>query len=73
MWDDDATYYQSRAEQELELAQSATNPHAARAHYLIAGFYLDRVYNRPSPPARPVAQYWSAAPHDQAKVRPHAA
>ncbi len=45
MTGDDTDYYRSRAEAELALAQSAEHPDAARAHYLLAGFYLDRVYN----------------------------
>jgi hypothetical protein len=41
---DEAAYFQRRAEQELALAQSAKNPKAAKAHYLIASAYLDRVH-----------------------------
>ena len=41
---DEAAYFQRRAEQELELAQSAKDPKAAKAHYLIASAYLDRVH-----------------------------
>ena len=37
-------YYQQRAETELELAQTAEHANAVRAHYLLAGYYLDRVH-----------------------------
>ena len=37
-------YYQERAETELELAQTAGHANAVRAHYLLAGYYLDRVH-----------------------------
>ena len=42
---DDGEYYENRAEQELELAQRSDHPAVVRAHYLIAGFYLDSIYN----------------------------
>lgn len=41
---DSRDYYQQRAETELELAQTAGHANAVRAHYLLAGFYLDRVH-----------------------------
>jgi hypothetical protein len=41
---DDQDYYLARAEQELELAQQSEQPDAVRIHYLLAGYYLDRVY-----------------------------
>jgi hypothetical protein len=41
------TYFYDRAEAELELAQSAEHPAAVRAHYLLAGHYLDRFYGEP--------------------------
>ena len=37
-------YLTQRAEAELELAQTATHPAAVKAHYLLAGYYLDRIY-----------------------------
>ena len=40
----DADYYESRAEAELHRARNAGHPDAARAHYLIAGVYLDRAH-----------------------------
>ena len=43
----DRAYYLSRAEAELALALCATHPAAIRAHYHLAGFYLDRAYGHP--------------------------
>jgi len=40
----DTDYYYRRAEAELEQAQRATSPAAVKAHYTLAGHYLDRVY-----------------------------
>jgi hypothetical protein len=37
-------YYLERAEAELDLANAARHEKAARAHYYLAGFYLDRAY-----------------------------
>lgn len=42
----DLPYFQERAEQEIRRAELADHPDAARAHYLLAGFYLDLVHNR---------------------------
>lgn len=44
MTQDDTAYFLRRAEAELESAQAATHPAAVRAHYLLAGMYLDLVY-----------------------------
>jgi hypothetical protein len=41
---ENTSYFESRAEEELELAEQAAHPAAVRAHYLLAGFYLDQVY-----------------------------
>jgi hypothetical protein len=38
------SYFEGRAEEELQLAEQAAHPAAVRAHYLLAGFYLDQVY-----------------------------
>ena len=38
-------YFYVRAEAELELAQRAEHPAAVKAHYELAGYYLDRSYN----------------------------
>ena len=46
MADPDKDYLERRAEAELSLAQAATHPAAVRAHYLMAGFYLDRLYGQ---------------------------
>ena len=35
-------YFLERAEAELDLANEATHERVARAHYYLAGFYLDR-------------------------------
>jgi len=37
-------YFYRRAEQELHQAQRAESPAAVKAHYHLAGYYLDRVY-----------------------------
>jgi len=42
---DNLDYFQQRAEAELELAQSAEHANAVRAHYTMAGYYLDLVHN----------------------------
>jgi hypothetical protein len=43
--DEESAYLEARAEAELSLAQSADHPAVVRAHYMMAGFYLDRLYN----------------------------
>lgn len=42
---DDKEYYYQRAETELEMAQRTEVPEAVKAHYTLAGYYLDKVYN----------------------------
>lgn len=42
----DATYYQRRAEQEIELAQRAQDPAVVAAHYKLAELYLERIAQR---------------------------
>jgi hypothetical protein len=42
---DEGAYLEARAEAELSLAQAADHPAVVRAHYMMAGFYLDRLYN----------------------------
>jgi hypothetical protein len=37
-------YFEKRAEAELELAQAATHVGAVKAHYELAGLYLDIVH-----------------------------
>jgi hypothetical protein len=41
---DDHAYYHGRAEAELTAAATSGHPAAVRAHYLLAGFYLDLVH-----------------------------
>ena len=51
---DDLHYFQDRAEQEIRRAELADHPDAVRAHYQLAGYYLDLVHNRSGlPPRRP--------------------
>ena len=45
---EDRLYFQERAEQEIRRAERADHPDAARAHYQLAGFYLDLVHNCPA-------------------------
>ena len=40
----DQSYFYQRAEQELKMAQATEVPQAAKAHYVLAGNYLDLVY-----------------------------
>lgn len=40
----DRSYFYERAEAELKLAQQASDPAVVKAHYQMAGYYLDRVY-----------------------------
>ena len=41
-------YYLERAEAELTMAQRSTSPQAVKAHYTLAGYYLDLVYSERS-------------------------
>jgi hypothetical protein len=41
----DRSYYQERAEAEIEAAHQASHPAAARAHYVLAAHYLDLAHN----------------------------
>jgi hypothetical protein len=45
----DLRYYEHRAEVELEQAQAAGHPNAVRAHYHLAGRYLDLIYGEAEP------------------------
>lgn len=40
----DAKYLFKRAEAELKMAQNSREPTAAKAHYILAGHYLDRAF-----------------------------
>jgi hypothetical protein len=41
----DRFYYEERAEAEIEAAHAACHPQAARAHYVLAAYYLDLAHN----------------------------
>ena len=56
MSDDERDYFRQRAETEIEAAQTAGHPGAARAHYLLAGYYLDLAYNPLASPMPPKAR-----------------
>ena len=49
MSDDERLYFRERAEAEIRAAQAAGHPEAARAHYVLAGYYLDLSYNPAGP------------------------
>lgn len=40
----DDSYLHDRAEAELKRAQQAEHPAAIKAHYMLAGYYLDRLH-----------------------------
>lgn len=48
---DDPDYLELRAETEIELARSATDPRAVQAHYELANAYLDRIHPEAVPPS----------------------
>jgi hypothetical protein len=48
----DRDYLLQRAEQEIALAEQANHSEAARAHYMLAGFYLDRAQRIAEPTDR---------------------
>jgi hypothetical protein len=41
---EEMTYYQSRAEAEIEMAQRAQHARAVQAHYQLASAYLDKIH-----------------------------
>jgi hypothetical protein len=41
---EDSDYYRGRAEAEIAAAHRAERPEAMRAHYILAGYYLNRVH-----------------------------
>ncbi|MGZ8282286.1 MAG: hypothetical protein ACXWUN_04945 [Allosphingosinicella sp.] len=51
---EDVTYYEQRAQTEIELAQRATHTNAAQAHYEMATAYLDRIHGA-GPTSKPNA------------------
>jgi hypothetical protein len=46
----DRLYLEERAEREIFLAQASDHPAVVRAHYLLAGYYLDRLYGQDNEP-----------------------
>lgn len=42
--DDEKSYFYTRAEAELKMAQRSDHPAVVKAHYTMAGHYLDKVY-----------------------------
>lgn len=46
---DDQNYFYDRAEAELAMAQKAAAPQAVKAHYMMAGIYLDHAYGDADP------------------------
>jgi hypothetical protein len=48
---DDLSYYEQRAEAEIEMAQRARDSRAVQAHYRLATIYLDRIHPQESPDA----------------------
>jgi hypothetical protein len=61
---EDPDYYERRAEEQLELAQSSLIPSAVKAHYDLANFYLEKRE------AAEAASDMPAAHHDPEKVQP---
>jgi hypothetical protein len=51
MRDEDRLYYEQRAEREIALSHAARDEAVARAHALLAGYYLDLIHNRSGGPA----------------------
>ena len=45
MSEEERSYFRNRAEAEIQAAQAADHPEAAKAHYLLAGYYLDLGFN----------------------------
>ena len=43
--DNESSYFRARAEDEILAAECADHPDAARAHFLLAGYYLDMAFN----------------------------
>ncbi len=50
MTKEQVAYLEMRAEQEIEAAQASSDPRAVRAHYLLAGYYLDLIHNPDATP-----------------------
>jgi hypothetical protein len=58
----DHHYFLDRAEAELTLAGAAEHPAAARAHYHLAGHYLDRAHHQAEAGGMIVAEPAAALP-----------
>lgn len=41
---EDATYFERRAETQIQLAQKSNDTRVVQAHYELASAYLDRIY-----------------------------
>lgn len=50
MTKEQVAYLEMRAEQEIEAARQSSDPRAVRAHYLLAGYYLDLIHNPDATP-----------------------
>jgi hypothetical protein len=48
-----ADYYETRAEQEIALAEQSSCRAAVRAHYKLSELYLDRIYGSDEPRPTP--------------------
>jgi len=48
MKNEDLSYHEARAEEELARAESATSPDAVRAHVALADMHLEIVYRAPA-------------------------
>ena len=46
---DEVSYYEQRAEAEIELARQSSNSQAVQAHYQLANAYLDKIYGEDGP------------------------
>ncbi len=60
MAEGERAYFEARAEAEIDAAHRAAHPAAARAHYVLAAFYLDLAHN--PAPGRGVAIIPASAP-----------
>jgi hypothetical protein len=58
MTENEISYYQRRAEQELALAREADNPQAAYAHLALGNEYLERIRSSRFAPAAPPPRVW---------------
>jgi hypothetical protein len=53
---DDVSYYEERAETEIQLAQQASHQRVVQAHYDLANAYLDRIHgDNPTKAPGPIA------------------